>query len=139
MRDAGSATLNWKEKAGQYTIVLFGPMNAYQLVLRGNKKEVKLRINNNQEIKADSAEALALQTLGYPLPISHLRYWIRALPVPGTPASYHFTQNQELNELEQDGWKILYLEYMNKDGYNLPRKIRLEKEGLSLKIFIDHW
>ena len=63
----------------------------------------------------------------------------QAAPLPGHPAQESLDSQQRLATLEQDGWQILYTDYMSVGGEWLPSKLTLQRQGVRLRLVVDGW
>lgn len=138
-KDAFSASMKWQQQARQYTILLSGPMGTSATQLIGSDHSVELTTADGKKFNAASPETLLAQQLGWQIPVSHLYYWIRGIPVPGLPANKHVDGFNHLTELTQDGFRIQYLRYSEVDHMDLPSKIYLNNRTLNVKIIISQW
>lgn len=84
---------------------------------------------------ADDPEALTESVLGWRLPLAGLPDWVRAQPTSGAPARAR-RDGARLDELVQSGWKIEYLEYGER---GLPRRMRLTRGTLDIRLVIEEW
>ncbi len=138
-KDDATASLTWQQNRKNYTLNVFGPLGTNPIKLSGKPGQVALQNAHGQIFYASTPEALLAQQTGYQLPVSGLYYWIRGLPVPGTPSQTHFDTYHHLVELDQQGWKIQYLRYTSVHQIDLPTKIFLVSPDLSVKIIINKW
>jgi outer membrane lipoprotein LolB len=138
-KDNVSATLHWRQTQQAYTIDLFGPIGTYGFKLTGKPGKVALQNAKGQIFYAATPEALLAQQTGWQLPVSHLYYWVRGLPVPGIAAQKHFDAFNHLTELDQDGFHIQYLRYTVANHIDLPTKIFLNSNTLQVKIIVNQW
>ncbi len=135
--ESHSANLAWQQQQDQYLIALTGPLGQGGLRIEGNKSGVSLRQSGDEHVyTAETPEALMHQLLGWHLPLSQARYWIRGLPDPQTPSSplaapaIGFTQS---------GWQVEYLRFTQQAGQTLPEKLRLLHEDLRLTLILSDW
>jgi outer membrane lipoprotein LolB len=77
-----------------------------------------------RELSGPSAEALAEQALGFPLPASGIGDWILGRPV-AQRAARTTQQDGHIDAIEQDGWTIRVLERFASSG--LPRRLSFER------------
>lgn len=138
-QDSGSASLHWQQHQKTYSLSLFGPFGAGAVQIYGKPGLITLQNANGQTFQAASAEALLFQQTGWKLPVSSLHYWIRGLPVPGTPADSTFDQYHRLTQLSQNQWHIFFRRYAAFNGLDLPTKIELIHPELKVKLVIYHW
>lgn len=138
-REAESASLDWQQNNQNFIIHLFGPLgtNAYTLV--GKSGKVQLATPEGKQFSAESPEALLAKQTGWILPVSHLKYWIRGLPVPGVESNKTFDRFHHLTELDQEGWHVQFLRYTAAHHIDLPSKIFISNPELTVKIIISQW
>jgi outer membrane lipoprotein LolB len=84
-------------------------------------------------------ETLMQQVLGWQLPLSGLRYWITALPVPDSESSIERDANGQVRLLRQQGWEISYSRYAALTADALPLRMKLQREGTEVLLLIDEW
>lgn len=138
-KDSGSAAVNWTQRQRSYNIAITGPLGAGSLKLAGSPSGVNLQTSDGKSYSAKSPEQLLASKWGFNLPVSNMRYWMRGLPVPGTPATTHFDQNARLTSLDQQGWHIEYLSYANAGGIDLPEKLSITSAMMRVKIIVYQW
>ena len=71
--------------------------------------------------------------------MTHLFWWIRGLPAPDSQSHLTLDSDSRLNRLEQDGWQIEYLSYIEQDGFTLPERIKLHGHDLQVTLVIKDW
>ncbi|OGT55809.1 MAG: outer membrane lipoprotein LolB [Gammaproteobacteria bacterium RIFCSPHIGHO2_12_FULL_43_28] len=138
-QDSGSATLNWAENQGQYTIRLLGPLGAGGLKLSGHPGSVTLEQADGKRFSARNPEELLLKQWGYHLPVSYLRYWIRGLPVPGIPERAELDAFHRISSLKQQGFKVEFANYLRVGQVELPARLTVITKGLNTTIVIHQW
>lgn len=138
-KDSGSASVNWSQRQGGYSISMSGPLGASAMKLTGQAGHVTLQTSDGKSYSASSAEQLLAKQWGWNLPVSNMKYWIRGLPVPGMTANTHFDSYERLTSLVQQGWRIDYLSYSNTRGVDLPEKLSITSPSLRVKIVVYQW
>jgi outer membrane lipoprotein LolB len=131
---AASGNLAWRHAAESDEMLITSPLGQgiARIVRQGG--EVVLTTPEGREHRAADAESLTEQVLGFRLPLAGLSDWVRARPAPG-PAQARRAADGRLEELEQAGWRIEYLEY---DGRR-PMRLRLNYPGLELRLAVSEW
>lgn len=134
--------IRWqRQRDGRFMILLEAPFG--QGVFRIDSREsgvYRLSLPDGQSFVNTTAEALLEDTVGWSLPISGLDFWIRGLPHPQAAYSRRLDSNGLARSIRQDGWDIEYQEYKPApDGPQLPRRMRLVDDTVSLKLVIEHW
>ena len=138
-KDSGSGTLFWLQRQDYYDIRLSGPLGRGAARLTGREGNVLLEVANQGRYQAESPEALLEEQLGWRLPISHLLWWVRGLPAPGSKSRVTLDASSHLAQLEQDGWQLQYLSYAEQNGYTLPERIKLHGRDLDITLVIKDW
>ena len=118
-KESGSATLFWLQ--------------------RGRPGSVLLEVANQGRYEAPTPEALLGEQLGWSLPVSHLVWWVRGLPAPGSKSRVTLNADSRLANLEQDGWKIEYLSYVEQNGFWLPERVKLHGPDLDVTLVVKDW
>lgn len=138
-QESGSTTITWIQHNKNYSISLLGPLGTGGFLLHGYPGQVVLKTSDGKQFFAKNPELLLVQQWGYHLPVSYLIYWIRGLPVPQMPYQATFDHYHRLAELNQQGWQIRFLSYMNAGIIDLPDKISMTSSFLNAKFIIYRW
>jgi len=131
------ARFKWVQKQSGYTINISGPLNINSVRIIGDSNGVEFWRTRKKCIKASTPEQLTQDQLGWQLPVSNMRYWILALPVPNTKIdAANFDQYGHLIDLNQSGWQMKYSEFQRNPEKNidLPKIIELTNEGIVIRI-----
>ena len=137
------AGVRWNEQDGQYHIHLDAPLGQGAAEIIGNDAGVVLRTRDG-EFSAASAEDLLEQRLGWGLPVSGLRYWVRGLPDTRAPVERRTLDIAgRLTHLRQAGWDIEFKRYAPAYSLELPDKIFFTSLGtattLEIRFVIERW
>jgi len=129
------ATLNWQQQGPATEVHLAGPFGMQAMVLTRTAEGVSL----NGAPPNDAEIAQLQQRLGFDLPLDQLRYWLLGVPDPGS--AFDLTRNPQdrAQQLTQAGWSIDYDRYMPVGGDLLPSHLVLNREGVRVRIVVDHW
>ena len=138
-KDSGSGTLFWLQRQDYYDIRLSGPLGRGAARLTGRPGQVSLEVANQGRYEATSPEELLEQQIGWKLPVSHLVWWVRGLPAPDSKSRLSLNGDSRLATLEQDGWQVEYLSYVEQSGYWLPERIKLHGTDLDVTLVIKDW
>lgn len=144
--DNGSATLNWKQSRQDYRIDLSGPMGSGRMAIDRRNGIVTLTTAGEEPQQARSGEELILAHTGWTIPVAQLIWWVRALPAPNEPISAQaFTDNGQLQRLEQAGWTLDYSNYQavytgnHNQTTALPGRIVAAWGDIRLTLIIREW
>ncbi len=131
------ARFKWVQDGDKYNIHISGPFNIGGARIVGNEDGVEFCRTRKKCIKANTPEQLTLSQFGWQLPISNIRYWILALPVPCTKVDARLIdQYGHLTDLHQSGWQIKYSEFKPdiKNNIDLPKIVELTNSEILIKI-----
>jgi outer membrane lipoprotein LolB len=139
-QDAWSATLYWRETRDTYTLRVVAPLGRGTFELSGSAAGVELHTADNRILRAADAEALLRDNLGWQLPVSGLRWWVRGLPHPGAGTDHlGINASGMLDDLNQDGWRVEYQEYRPGGEPVLPGRLSLENGEVRVRLVISEW
>ena len=129
--DGGNANLSfiWNESPGQYDISLKGALGVVLATVTGNGRQVMLTLPDGRFYRSDQVENLIEDHVGYRLPVSLLRYWVRGLPDP----DYAVQRSEE--GFSQQGWQVTFQQFSAAG----PRKILIEQDDIRVKLAALEW
>jgi outer membrane lipoprotein LolB len=137
--DGFNARLRWTQDGKQTHMSLDGPLGAGGVQVASDGSAVSIVTSRGDRLNNDAARAELANRLGFDPPIDNLRYWVLGVPEPGHPAQETLDSQQRLATLEQDGWQILYTDYMSVGGEWLPSKLTLQRQGIRVRLVVDGW
>jgi len=129
------ASLNWREQGETAEVHLSGPLGVGALMLKRTAEGVSL---NGAPPSADVVVQLESR-LGFQLPLDHLRFWLLGVPDPGVAVDLSRNDQDRAAHVAQDGWSIDYERYLPVNGDLLPARLVLSREGVRVRIAVDHW
>jgi outer membrane lipoprotein LolB len=133
--DAASGQLAWRHDAARDEVLISSPFGQGLARVTRRGALVTLVTADERRYSAADAEMLTEEVLGFRLPLGGLADWVRARPADGSPAQSSYAEDGRLVTLEQQGWRIDYLEY---EG-GRPARLRLRYPGLELRLAISEW
>jgi outer membrane lipoprotein LolB len=134
-----SASMNWVQNGpGSYHIRLMGPLGAGAVLINKNGNTITFQ-DGPKKFSSSNADELLLQHTGIRLPVNNLYYWVRGLPAPGKVGSEQHDQYNHLVQLSQSGYTITFGNYTTVKGVDLPGIVRLEGNGVMVKVVIKNW
>ncbi|WP_297809582.1 lipoprotein insertase outer membrane protein LolB [uncultured Methylophaga sp.] len=139
-QEGWNAGINWQEQGQHYQIRLSGPFSQGGVSLDGDQQQVTLTLNDGETLTAPTPEQLLAEAMGWLLPVSALRDWVRGVPYSGAPVdSRELDQEGRLTKLEQAGWQIEFLRYMPFESYSMPAKVFMKHARLNVKLIVSDW
>lgn len=132
------ASLDWQQQDDGYLMRLRAPLGSGSLQLQGDAGWVVLRTSNGEEAVSTDPEGLLLQQLGWQVPVSNLRYWVRGLPAPGA-ASRKLDEHGHLARLWQNGWEIEFLDYGQVGAVYLPGRVFARFGDAEVRLVVGNW
>ncbi|WP_298626400.1 lipoprotein insertase outer membrane protein LolB [uncultured Legionella sp.] len=134
-----SATMNWVQHGpGSYQIRLMGPLGGGAVAINKSGGTITFQ-DGAKTATSTNADELLLKQTGIRLPVNNLYYWVRGLPAPGGVQSEKHDQFNHLVQLKQSGYTINFMKYTSVKGIDLPSMIRLEGNGVMVKVVIKNW
>jgi len=140
-RESGTVTFHWSQDDEAYLMSFNAPLGQGTFALRGGEEDgVYLLTAENKILHADNAETILQQTVGWHVPVSGFRYWVRGLQEPGVDMTNQQVDEQgRITEMQQADWSISIKRYMDVDGLDLPAKIFMHNDHVKLKLIIQTW
>jgi outer membrane lipoprotein LolB len=136
---AWSASVNWQQYGmGSYNIRLFGPLGSGTVIIEKQGGMVTYK-DGPKTATSKSADDLLQKQTGIRLPINNFYYWVRGLPAPGGVQAENRDAANHLISLRQSGYTINYGGYTTVGNVDLPNKINLQGNGVTIKLVIKHW
>lgn len=135
-----SARMQWQQNGKHFDIHLSGPAGLKATRIHGTPDDVSFE-QGDQQLHADSVEALSQQLIGWPLPADKLTWWLRGLPAPDSRAQKAgYTRDGRLAELTQGGWHILFSDPQQPGPrLTLPGRIEARHGDTRITLIIKTW
>lgn len=133
-----SGSLSWRQRDEALQLSVSGPLGIGGFQATGSLQHVEVVTADQQRLHGDP-EVLYRDVVGWPFPLRHMRYWARGLPVPELAMLHSVDGQGRLISLEQAGWRVSYGEYRQYEGWEMPRRMKLENDELTIRIVIDDW
>jgi len=107
----------WRERGPDVQLELMSPLGQTLAIVSQNSQGATLELPNQPARRAREVDTLMQDALGFSLPVSGLRDWLRARPAPGTPARVARDAQSRPETIEQNGWTVRYVAWSD-DGNN---------------------
>ncbi len=135
-----AAGFHWTHERERDELDLSSPLGQTIARLSGDASGVRLQDSDGRIETASDWTSLTTRTLGWPLPVEGLAFWIQGLPRDGAPAAVERGSDGMPSTLRQDGWNILYQAFeRGGDGVLRPQRLTLDYPEVELRIAVDSW
>lgn len=132
--------VTWQQLEDDFAIRLFGPFSQGAVELKGDDQLVTMTFADGDSYSAATPEQLLAEVMGWLLPVSALRDWVRGLPHERIAIDEKVLDEKgRLTQLSQAGWQITFVEYVPLDGNEVPAKVYIEHPQLSIRLVMNGW
>jgi outer membrane lipoprotein LolB len=137
-------SFTWHQTAQKNTITLLSPLGQILATIDVESDSATLTQSGHPPRTAPDVDELAIQSLGWPLPIGGLRTWLQGFavdannkPFIATPANNKVTT--------REGWQIQYVTWDESNPAQIhPKRIDLTRQteqagNVAIRIVLDNW
>lgn len=138
------ANVRWNQGGGQSEVELSGPFGAGSLLLRKSANELQVVDSKGSVLSGEDAKEALTRALGFAPPLDALRYWLLAMPDPGSePVSLQHGDDGTLSAFSQLGWQLRFENYRPEPApggtVRMPGRITATREDMRLRLVVDRW
>jgi len=142
-RNGGSGRIDWQQQGDAYQVSLAAPVTRQSWQLSGGAGQA-VRLDGLQGGPRSGGDAgqLLLQATGWEIPVEQLAAWVRGIPATGAQAARRgFDAEGRPRVLQQDDWRIDYLDWYPPEGERppLPRRIDAVNGDAKVRLIVDEW
>lgn len=138
-QEAASGNVAWRHASDADELLITSPVGGAVARIVRERDAVTLTSADGTEHRAADAQSLTERVLGFRIPLEGLADWVRGRPASGPAAVTRYDAAGKLEQLEQDGWRIEYLDYESAQSGAMPTRMRLHYPGLELRLAIHEW
>jgi outer membrane lipoprotein LolB len=131
------ARFAWRHEPPDDAIELATPLGTTMATLEASPRGARATLSDGRVFEDADADRLAARTLGLPLPVSGLAWWLRAAPRPGVEHAIERDARGRVAVLRQGGWAIVYA-YPDDDARR-PSRLDARFPDLEVRIAIEAW
>lgn len=144
--EALHGSFSWAQEPAQTTVTLMSPLGQTLAVIDLTPGGATLTQAGQPTRAAADVDTLTAETLGWPLPISGLRYWLQGFAIDA--GGHRFVATPESSDVvTRDGWRLHYTSWQDNvpsTAPQRPRRIDLERSTqqageVAIRIVIDTW
>lgn len=136
-KDAVQGGFRWHETAKQLQLDLNNPMGTVLAQVTVNADGAILHYPDGSNEYASSPDALVELLLGYEIPVSGMRDWLRGLASP-SPITEQQEKDGQLSYLEQEGWRVRLLRYDELGPRLLQMNRHQAQQDISVRVVVDY-
>jgi outer membrane lipoprotein LolB len=137
--DAWQANLYWEHEPDQDRLRVSGPLSQGMISIVLQKDLIYVNEGHGTPRLSHDPEAMLKQRLGFAVPLSSLRYWVLGLPDPKQAHTPVPGDGGSSGGFRQSGWTVRMDRYGEAEGRSVPQKLRVQGNGVKLKIIADSW
>jgi outer membrane lipoprotein LolB len=133
----------WAQRRESTTIELYSPLGQTLARIAIEPGRATLETAGGRSRAAATADALTEETLGWPLPVDGLRYWLQGFVRSGE-RTLVAAAPEGPESFRSDGWRVRVASWQQAGSSALPKRIDLEREDIAggpiaLRLVIDDW
>lgn len=129
--ESWSGSFTWAQTSDKTTVALLSPLGQTIATIVADDQMATMIQSGQPPRSAANVDALVQDTLGWPLPISHLRDWLQAYTVNANGQRILETPTSPAIIATADGWNLDFVSWQddnNSGMQNAPKRIDLERE-----------
>lgn len=134
-----NAQFTWQQLDERARLSVRGPFGSGGFQLDAQGDSLRLQLADGTVFDGDRARAELERTIGAPLPVAALGFWLLGAPQPEYPASSALADTTadrptQLARLEQRSWVIAYQPHGG-----LPRQLSLQGGAARVRLVVERW
>lgn len=138
--NALAANFRWRHEGDRDEVDLASPLGQTLAQLVGDADGVRLTSADGRVDTADDWTALTQRSLGWPLPVGGLAFWIQGAARERAPFAVEPDVGGHPSVLRQDGWTIVYHGFATASHDAVrPTRMTLSYSDVELRLAIDAW
>ena len=139
-REAFTASFDWRQAGVHYEIDLWGPLGQGHIRISGDGSALSVTDGRGETLRDASASALMEQALGWSVPTTTLRHWVRGRYDPSAPAAIQgYAEDGRLKQFEQLGWTVRVLRWHDAPIGAAPGRIVAEQAHRRIVVVCRDW
>ncbi len=133
----------WSQQLGSTAIELYSPLGQTLARIAIAPGRATFETARGASRTAASADALTRETLGWPLPVDGLRYWLQGFDRAGQQVLPAAAPSGP-DSFRSDGWLIRVTDWQSAGNAAIPKRVDLSRDDgqggeIALRIVIDDW
>ena len=141
-RKGGNATMLWAHQPARQEIELYGPFGSGRIRINARPGHAVLVDTKGRTSEGASAADALYQRLGWQVPFTQLRDWVRGIPGAGEDEGERATGlvvdgAGRLRRFQQGDWRVEYQNYATVGQWDLPQRLSITAVPGSMEIYDD--
>jgi outer membrane lipoprotein LolB len=137
--DGFNGKLRWTQTDEHFNATVSGPLGIGTVRIEGEGRRAVLTDKDGVRTELESVENELLRRYGWTIPVQSLRYWALGIPDPQVGAQTELNEDDQLAQLEQDGWLLKISSYRPSSTQSMPHRLSATKTSTRVRIVIDKW
>ena len=134
-----TASLRYAQQPRRADLALDGPLGIGGLRVGLDNEDLSVATSRGQKLDGEAARAELERRMGFPLPISELRWWLLGIPAPGQAEVNADAVSGEIRDFMQNGWRVTINSRAPGLGFALPQRLTAERAGARMKLVVERW
>ncbi len=135
-----SGALHWRQQGAMMDLRFIAPLGAGTLRLTGTDAAMRVRGSDGTDFTTVDPTAHLAATIGAPLPVAALRWWVLGVPDPGSGAhAVELDVAGRPTTMRQAGWTVEYERYVELDAVQLASRVTAVNGDLRMRFMIEDW
>jgi outer membrane lipoprotein LolB len=134
-----SASLRYTQQPRRSDLALDGPLGVGGLRVALENEDLSIATSRGDKLDGETARAELERRMGFPLPISELRWWLLGIPAPGQSEVNADAASGEIHDFTQNGWRVTITARAPALGFALPQRLTAERAGARMKLVVERW
>jgi outer membrane lipoprotein LolB len=138
-------SFNWVQQPQRLLLTLLSPLGQTVATIENTSAMATLLQAGQPPRTASNVDTLVAETLGWPLPVAGLRYWLQGFASKADGSPFIAMPGEAgAPVLTRDGWELIYASW-NQDAMPAhPRRIDLRRDTaqagkVEIRLIIDTW
>lgn len=133
-----AASIYWVHDDGDDSIDFLAPTGQVMGRLESGRGGARMQLPGGRQREAASLDALALDLLGFEVPVSRLRDWVQAVAAEGARVLRRDSRGRP-SLISEQGWLIEYSAYADDSASAPIRRLHARWGALELTVLVDQW
>lgn len=136
--DGGSGSVQWTEAPDHSEFELRAPVTgrSWRLIVTGRSAVIE-GLDGGPRRDSDP-QRLLRESIGWEIPLSSLRFWVRGLRAPG-PAGIEYGADGYPSLIRQQGWRVEFRDWMETTAGKMPKRVFAVRDDHRVRLAASRW